>query len=272
MTRLVTEWIGEPENDLEKYNAKLIKTTGMDISRLAFRAAGIPEMSKGAMGSHKVAVIRVTAGEGVIGSFAESVAAVLLHMGAEVFIPSACDVAGMYEAASKGADILFMADDNRFVALNTRSGAIAENDYATACGYVAALSAMAGGLAGREVLLLGFGRLGKRALKCLLAEGAVVSLYDCNTEQTTSLRDGRVKLLPQMPLPLSGLVIDATNTGGYLTVHDLTDGVMIAAPGVPLSLDDEAYAIHQGSVVHDPLHTGVAVMLALALKNKLAEI
>ncbi|MCL1982797.1 MAG: 3-methylornithyl-N6-L-lysine dehydrogenase PylD [Clostridiales bacterium] len=272
MTRLITDWISEPESDLAKYNANLIEATGMDYAMLAFRAAGIPEMPKDAIRRHKVAVVRVTAGKGVIGSFAESVSAVLSYMGAEVFIPSASDVAGMYEAVSAGAEILFMADDNRFVALNVRSGAIAENDYATACGYVAALSAMAGGLAGREVLLLGFGRLGKRALKCLLAEGAAVNLYDCDSKKTASLRDERVNLLTELPLPLSGPVFDATNTGGYLSAGDLADGVMIAAPGIPLSLDDGACSACRGALVHDPLQAGVAVMLALALKDKLAEV
>ena len=267
MTRLTAEWLKGMEEGLIAYDRKLTALIGMDLSSLACRGAGIPHITKEDMKRHKAAVVRVTAGKGVIGSFAESVLAVLRHMGADAAIPECCDVAGMHEAVSGGTEILFMADDDRFVAINVKTGMVAENDYATACGYVAALSAMAGGLAGKEVLLLGYGRVGKRALKCLLAEGAKVSLFDRDRGKTATMQGNRVTLLEQLQLPLSGLILDATSEGGYLGEGDISAGTLISAPGVPLSLNKEAFQLHHSRLMHDPLQTGVAVMLALAVKD-----
>ena len=239
----------------------------MDIASLAFCAAETPYVAENMMERHKVAVVRITEGDGIIGCFAETVAAVIRSMGATVFIPGASDVAGIYEAAARGAEILFMADDDRFIAMNIRTGRVAENDSATARGYVSALSAAAGGLSGRSVLQLGFGRLGKMALERLLSEGAYVRLYDSDREKTASMRKEKTEILSELPLPLSGLVFDATNEGGYIGVNDISGDILIASPGIPLSLDDAAFRAYQGSVIHDPLQTGVAVMLAMVTKD-----
>jgi pyrrolysine biosynthesis protein PylD len=253
MTRLITEWIKNPVGDLEKYDSKLLEITGMGICETAFKAAGTPFAAKSDMKRYKVAVVRVSAGEGVIGSFAEAVAAVISHMGAQVFITKNCDVAGIYEGLTRGAEILFMADDDRFIAFNVKTGALAENDDATAFGYVAALSFAAGGLTGKNVMLLGFGRLGKKAHERLVAEGAHVKVFEKGDK---------------LPLPLGGLVFDATDEGKYLSACDISDDILIAAPGVPLSLDDEAHILYKDRVIHDPLHLGAAVMLAMTLKTE----
>ena len=311
MTRLRTEWLENAAEDLKRYDGKLKKLIGMDLSALALRAAAASYASTASYASAasralssncalsagcapppapvsasfrmkdcKVAVVRVATGEGVIGCFAESVAAATTYMGAETFIPSASDVAGLHEALSAGADILFLADDDRFIALNVKNGIVAENDDATAAGYVAALSAAAGGLSGKEVLLLGLGRLGQKALAYLLAEGASVCIYDCDGAKTTKFmqkikksadastatlgcREG-IRLLSARPHPLSGLIFDATNTGEHLGAKDFSGAFLIAAPGMPLSLSDEAYRLYEDRVIHEPLYTGVAVMLAMA--------
>ena len=265
MTRLITEWINEPEGDIGRIDEKLKKAIGMDISALAFLAAGIPRPPKDKLKRRKVAVVRFTTGEGVIGCFAETVEAVVRHMGASVFIPRASDAAGIYEAVSLGAEILFMADDDRFIALNVKTGKIAENDLATAKGYVKALSLMAGGLSGREAMLLGYGKVGQAALELLLGEGASVSVYEKDAAKTASLRREGVKILSELPRPLSGPVLDVTNEGGWLGAGDIAENARFSAPGIPMSLDDEAYIAYYDNVIHDPLQTGVAVMLAEAL-------
>jgi len=308
MTRLTTDWVKPIEKNLEEYDAKITKLIGMDISALAFCAAGKQVLSKAEMQANKVAVVRISTGKGVIDSFAESVAAVIRYMGAEVFISDAHDVAGIHEAISRGAEILFMADDDRFIAINIKTGVTAENDDAIALGYVATLSAMAEGLSGKEVLQLGFGRLGQKTLERLLNESAIVSVYDRDNRKTDSLcanmetasldyktketssadnenaknqkndKDkisgkskgddickNNVHVLTQLPLPLTGLIMDVTNEGGFLTVKDLSEDIKIVAPGLPLSLDDEAYMLYNEKVMHDPLQTGVAVMLAMSL-------
>lgn len=311
MTRLRDDWLRDLDKALVEYDQSICSLIGMDLTALAFRAAGLPKSSRQAAQNQKAAVIRVRTGEGVIGYFAESVAAVARHMGLDVFIPDACDVAGIYEALSRGAELLVMADDDRFIAFHTKTGAVGENDEATVSGYVTGLSALAGGLAGKEVLLLGYGRIGQKALVRLLAEGAAVSVYDCDEQKTIALRQyieqinalgtdaatvqalpenpalakalsenpaetqglpgKRVKLLSDRPRPLRGLVFDATSQGGYLSMQDLAEDALIAAPGVPLSLDKEAevFCRARKQLMHDPLQTGTAVMLALALKDVL---
>jgi pyrrolysine biosynthesis protein PylD len=273
MTRLTTDCVKSIEQNLKEYDAKLARLIGMDMKALAFYAANKQVLSSSEMKLHKVAVVRISTGKGVIGSFAESVAAVIRYMGAEAFVPEACDVAGIYEAISCGAEILFMADDDRFIAINVKTGIVTENDEAVALGYVTALSAMAEGLSGKEVLQLGFGRLGKKTLARLLFEGAIVNVYDCDSEKTKDHGElidqakakGEVKYFTHLPLPLTGLVMDVTNEGGFLSAKDLTQDVIIVAPGLPLSLDDDAYMHYNDNVMHDPLQTGVAVMLAMVL-------
>ena len=56
-----------------------------------------------------------------------------------------------------GATVLFLADDRRFIALNVTRGCSADDDPATADGYVTVLDAAARGLLERRVLLLGLG-------------------------------------------------------------------------------------------------------------------
>ena len=267
MTRLISEWINEPDNGLKMCNEKLLKLTGMDISALAFLGAGTQLIPKPEMKRFKAAVVRFTAGEGIIGCFAESVASVLSYMGAEVFIPDTSDAAGVYEAVSRGAEILFMADDYGFIALNIKTGKAAENDIATVKGYLSVLSAMAGGVLGRDVLLLGYGRLGQKALDLLLEKGANVNVYDKDRNKTALLKNENVNVLSELRLPISGLVLDVTSEGGWLGAKDVSKDAMIAAPGIPLSLDNEAYLAAQDRVFHDKLQTGVAVMLAMVINE-----
>ena len=255
MTRLISEWLREPEDRMRICDRRAMEVTGMSMATLAFRAAGLPPAPENALERTKAAVVRFTSGEGAIDSFAESVAAVIRHMGVPAFIAGACDVAGIHEAISSGAEIIFMADDDRYIAVNVKTGAVAENDFATVCGYSFGLSAMAGGLKGKEVTLLGYGRLGRIAFGRLSGEGANVKVYDKGSEKP--------------PLPLTGPVFDATSEGGWLGAGDIAFGAKIAAPGVPLSLDDEALSVHKGNVLHDPLQLGTAVMLALALKGRM---
>lgn len=267
MTRLITDWLKEPEESFKKYDEKLKKLIGMDIPALAYHAAGLPPVPTDVIKVNKTAVVRFSTGEGVIGSFAESVATVVRHMGADVFIPEECDVTGIYEALSGGAEILFMADDERFIAVNVKTGSIAENDHATALGYVSGLSVMAGGLAGKEVLQLGYGRVGKIALDLLINDGARVKIFDLDRAKTARLDNEKVLVLSEPPLPLSGLILDLTNEGGWLGMKDIADDAKISAPGVPLSLDDEAYCVYQDRVLHDPLQLGTAVMFAMTIKG-----
>ena len=85
------------------------------------------------------------------------------------------DVRGMQAAvAGGGGRVLFLADDHRFIALNLARRCCVDDDPATADGYVTALEAAAGGLYGRDVLLLGLGPVGRAAARRLVQRGAPV--------------------------------------------------------------------------------------------------
>ena len=45
----------------------------------------------------------------------------------------------------------------------------------------------------------------------------------------------------------------------------LTPDALIAAPGIPLGLDDETAELFKNQLVHDMLDIGTATMLAMAL-------
>jgi len=60
-------------------------------------------------------------------------------------------------------------------------------------------------------------------------------------------------------------IIDATNQGGWLHREMLHPEAWIAAPGIPLSLDQDAYETFSDRLIHDPLQIGVASMLGLTL-------
>jgi pyrrolysine biosynthesis protein PylD len=56
-------------------------------------------------------------------------------------------------------------------------------------------------------------------------------------------------------------ILDATNEGDWLTPDLLHENVIIAAPGVPLSLTKAALEKHGGRLVHDLLHIGTLSMV-----------
>jgi len=248
MTRLRPEWIRDSDKDINEIDRKIKKMTGKTLTALAFQAAGIDEIPRSKLEKKKVATIRITSGMGVIRGFSEAICDVAKLMGMETFVTDDDDFAGLSEASWGGADVVFAADDDNFVAVNAH-GDIINNDIATAKGYTTALSLIAGGLQGKKVTLLGVGKVGKIALDLLKEEGADVFQYDIGPK----------------PFPLSGLVFDATNQGRWLGLKELSEDITMVALGVPLSLEAPAYEAYYDKVLHDPLQTGVAVMIAMAL-------
>ncbi|HML25780.1 MAG TPA: 3-methylornithyl-N6-L-lysine dehydrogenase PylD, partial [Methanomethylovorans sp.] len=62
------------------------------------------------LGSEKVGIIPITAGNGIISNFASSLLFIAQRLGLEGFITQHTDVTGYYEAIRDGADVLLMAD------------------------------------------------------------------------------------------------------------------------------------------------------------------
>lgn len=268
MTRLTENDIYGLSEELISYERELEAKTGMTLREIACSAAGIShEKIKAASESYRVSVIPVTAGQGIIGGFAHSVAAIIAGLGFEVSVTGKTDVSGFFEAVSEGKEIIFMADDERFIALNLRTKKIADNGEATGRGYIAALNGMAKGLKGREVLVLGYGQVGSKAADYLLELGAKAAIYDPDQSKIDALSNRKIKVEKDLhhALPYYPCLVDASPAGAFLRKEFLHSEVLIAAPGVPLGLTPDAYHKLKDRVIHDPLQIGTATMLALAI-------
>ena len=101
-----------------------------------------------------VAVVPITAGKGIIECFAQAVQSIVSYTGFTSFVTHDYDVAGLAEGINRGAKIIFLADDNCFIAINLSSGLVVDNAEATGRGYVAALECLAGELRARRVLVI----------------------------------------------------------------------------------------------------------------------
>lgn len=266
MTRLKSEWVENIYKKLDAAQNSLFAKTGMDYAALAAMVRGITrdELTKAAKNA-RAAAIPITQGQGVISRFSETVAAILCVSGFDAFVTEANDVSGIHEAHRLGANILFIADDRRFIALNTEKTILADNDDATVLGFIAALNAMAGGLFGKDILVMGCGKLGKLALAHLKQRGARPTVFDKDHEALDyAVAEGFAVIRHIEGIAGFRLLFDTTNTGSWLTTGMIHPEALIAAPGVPLSLDEGAAAAHSERLVHDLLPIGVAAMFGLA--------
>ena len=267
--RLTKEDVREVARRLPEYDAELVRKTGLSLQQIAGRTVGVGEGGASvATHSQNAAVVRIASGQGIIEDFAEAVQAILIHVGAEAFIAEEKDVAGLAEAIERKADIVFLADDDRFIALNPALRRIADNGEATAKGYVSALEAMAGGLTQRRVLVIGgAGHVGWNAVLALEGKGAKVAIFDPDQDKVESLVRGHeiaVEKDLEEALRRSTLFFDASPAADIIRLRHIMSDTLIAAPGIPLGLTDEAYSVVKERVIHDMLEIGVATMLVQA--------
>lgn len=271
MTRLRTEWITYMLDGMEDYNRDLAAKTGMDLAHLTAEAFSVSEADLDAAREHiKVAVVPITQGEGIIGSFSESVAAIVKSMGFCADVMPHTDVDGIYDAVLGGCDVLFFADDIRYLALDIRGGKASDNNYATAFGFIKALFAMmkrAGKDPAREkILQIGYGIVGRESAAILKAMGVDFDLYDKNPAVISDF-DGKT-ISAKEEIKNYQYILDFTNEGGWLHREDLCADVIYASPGVPYSMDGEAAASFEMQSVHDNLEIGTAMMLGQSLFGK----
>lgn len=260
MTRLTPEMIEDVPRSFPERDADLMDTLGLTLKDLAYRSVGMlpPDL---ALDELVAAAVPVTSGKGVTEGFSRSVCAILEHLGMSAFVTGRTDVAGLSDAISVQADIIFMADDQEFVALNRHAGMAVNNTRSTARGYVAALERAAGGLEGKHVLLIGAGRVGSYAAELLVGEGAVTTVFDVDRGRAEALR-GRFKALsicadPAEAMVESTLIFNASPAA--IPGSWIREGAIISSPGVPYGFDrggEEKARL----IVHDPLQIGVAVM------------
>lgn len=274
MTRLNQADIDPIALQLHEYDAQLKRKTGLSLRQIACYGSGVDEaLILDVLRRVRIAAVPITSGLGVIGGFSEAVAAIVAHIGFESFVTESCDVAGMAEGVERGADVLMLSDDERFVAIVPGRRLVVDNSKATAQGFVAALERMKGGVAGESVLVLGCGPVGVAAVEALMERGADVSLCDIHQERAlAALRDlgqeasTRIRIEPNFRKALERfeLIFEATDAGAFIEAAHLTPQTIVAAPGLPLALTEEAMEEHGDRVLHDVLELGTATMAVQA--------
>jgi pyrrolysine biosynthesis protein PylD len=267
MTRLTEADVTDLTRDLEAFEARLVAATGLDLRALAFRTVAQEERCVQLRGA-RIAAVPMSSGEGVIPGFAACVVAVLLHLGADAWATTQPDVSGMQAAVAAGASVLFLADDRRFVAFNLNQACSVDNDPATAEGYATALEAAAGGIKGRDVLLLGLGRVGRAAARRLSAHGATVFAVEPDEKRVAAAKEVGIGFEPiglAAGLARCSLIYDACPAAGIIDEPDLQPGVIAAVPGMPSAFTAAAQEALGVRHIHEPLAVGVAVMAARAL-------
>ena len=270
MARCLTEKdVTQLPERLPAYEAELVKKTGLSLREIAIRSMEVSEEAlTAAIASHTVAVVPITAGGGVVENFSEAVRGILAYLDVNVFKTRESDVAGVAEGVERGADIVFFADDNRFVALNLPLRRVTDNAEATARGYVTALEAMAGGLSQRGVLVVGgAGQVGWNAVLALKSKGAKVAACDINQQRMDSLAK-RHEVIVERNLEEAvsryTVFFDASPAADIIEAKYIKPETLVAAPGMPLGLTDEAYSLVKQRLIHDVLEIGVAAMFVHA--------
>jgi len=267
LTRLSTEDVTTLTDRLREFEAGLRDLTGFGLRELAMSTVAHPPVCVPLYGA-PVSVVPVTSGEGVIGGFCDCVVAILRHLGCDASVTAQPDVRGIQEAFDAAAEVVFLADDFRFIALSSRDGRCVDDDPATADGYVTALEAAAGGLFGRSVLLLGLGPVGRAAARRLASRGASVEVVEPDQARLRAALDIGLKVQPVTladGLSRCDLVFDATPSAGFLDSGDVASIAVAAVPGLPSAFTPAAQAVLGTRHIHEPLAIGVAVMVARAL-------
>jgi 3-methylornithyl-N6-L-lysine dehydrogenase len=267
VTRLTTEDVKALTERLREFEDGLRDLTGLGLRELAMNTVAYPPVCLPLYGA-RMAAVPVTSGEGVIGGFCDCVVAILRHLGCDAWVTAQPDVRGIQEAHDEAADVVFLADDFRFIALNTGTGRCVDDDPATADGYVTALEAAAGSILSRHILLLGLGRVGRAAARRLVGRGAAVEVVEPDQARLQAALDSGLKMRSVTladGLARCDLVFDATPSGGFIDVGDVSSISVAAVPGLPSAFTPAAQAVLGVRHIHEPLAIGVAVMAARAL-------
>lgn len=259
MTRLTPDMIEGVPDDKIDLDSRLLKMTGKTVKGIALEAAGL-DVDDMDLSGFKVSVVPITSGLGVISGFSASVDAIVKRLGMDSHVTKRTDVDGFAEAVAEGADLIMMADDNMFVAYNTKVNRYTDNSWGTAMGYSVALKNAAGGLEGKEVLVIGAGFVGSWAVRILKDMGADVRVTDIVFEKAKALEDKYgVRALDDVESALSSHTLILNAAPAIFSGKLVSEGAIISTPGVPHYFDEEGRRKAK-AIIHDPLEIGAAVM------------
>ena len=278
MTRLREEEICKIACDLEAYDEMLIKKTGVTLRGLACLAAGIDEQNFVRLAAVcRAAVVPISSGEGIINGFSRVVRKILVHLGVRTTITVDSDVTGLTQAYREKKELVFLADDRKFIAINTIDRTVQDNAQATGAGYAWGLNLMAGGLKDRSVLVMGLGPVGSSAARMISRLGGRVSVCDIDEtvlkrfEKQLNEREAERITIENNSGAFIGryrLLLDATPAPNLIRDEHIYPDTFVSAPGIPLGLTDQAvFNLSSNHFLHDLLEIGVATMTAASLKR-----
>ena len=277
MTRLRTQDIEHIRHELKAYDQQLLNKTGKTLKGIALHALGLGDSEfEEIIKSNKVCVVPMTCGQGVIDGFTATVSEIISHLGFNSFVAENSDAAGIAEAFEKKSDIIVLADDNRFVAINVHTKYISDNSEMTAKGFVAALDLMVAGLKGKNVLVLGCGEVGCSAAKILVNMGVSVTVCDIDPQPASILQKDIANILKtNIEIDNSWrsspgkyqYIIDATPAVDLIDPSVITPDTYVTACGVPCGLSSEAREKLSNRYLHDPLQIGAATMVIDACRQ-----
>ncbi|MCX6580585.1 MAG: 3-methylornithyl-N6-L-lysine dehydrogenase PylD [Candidatus Aminicenantes bacterium] len=270
MTRLRHHDIKDIAAQLTDYDNELLQKTGHTLRGIACHALDFHEEKLQSLcGSVSIGIVPISSGQGVIRAFSQTIAQIVRYIGFNAFVTSESDVTGIAEAVAKKAQVIMMADDQRFVALNVARGLVVDNSEATGKGFMAGLDLMTGGLKEQKVLVIGCGPVGYSAALAAIHRGAEVSVFDIDSQRCQRVANALMELTHRpvaaansIEKALSGhsFIVEATNAAGVIAEIFITPETYIAAPGMPLGLTPAAVRKVSRRLLHDPLQLGVAVM------------
>ena len=271
MTRLKESDICDISARLETYNQELLVKTGRTLLGIACHAYGKNETGiRHRIESFLIRVVPVTAGQGIITDFCETVTAILKFLGFDALTSDKPDTSGIAGSFESKADAIMMADDQRFVGINLNTRFVADNSEATGRIFAAALDLMAKGIKDRAVLVLGCGPVGKAAAHTLLSFNARVVLYDVHLPAARSVKErlsvypggNKIVIAEEIDIALSNYqyIIEATPAADTIPEELIANHMVVAAPGVPLGIPANGCQILKDRLVHDKLEMGVAAM------------
>lgn len=279
MTRLRTADIEHIPNGLKAYDERLLLATGSGLKAIALFATNVSEDDFEEMvKSLKICVIPMTCGQGAIGGFSDTVSEIITHLGFNSYVTQNSDAAGIAEAFEKKSDVIMLADDNRFVAINVHTKYVSDNSEMTARGFVAGLDLMAAGLKGETVLVLGCGEVGCHTVKVLVDMGVSVVVCDVDPGLALDLQK-EIADVDSVTIQIDDswnswpgeyqYIIDATPTADLIDAAVITSDTFVAIPGVPCGLSLDAREKISNRYIHDPLQIGVATMVIDACKKNI---
>ena len=121
MTRLTESDVRGLTAALEAFERDLSAVSGLTLRDVATRSVADDPICVPLFGA-RIAAVPISTGEGFIPGFCDCVAAILGHLGCEAWVTDEPDVRGIQAAADEGAQVLFLADDHRFIALDLHNG------------------------------------------------------------------------------------------------------------------------------------------------------